>query len=131
MNTQSGEGDQALLDVRFPNVTLKGEGCHIASYTSNDGPYRKLTLWHLLHENKNSRGPVSPANTPSSNTQNTTTVPRSLKQHAVDTISVSSKNYQQTYCILKSAWEGYASTSTYLSCIVLSIIRHLPLLLHL
>jgi len=45
---QSGEGDQALLDVRFPDVTKRGQGMHLASYVNASLPYKKLTLWHMV-----------------------------------------------------------------------------------
>jgi hypothetical protein len=84
----SGEGDQALLDVRFPDVSTHGQGLHLASYPFNTPahPYRKLTLWHSM-----SRGPGA----------------GHLKQlPRVRTLSISSKSYEQTYCILSSAREG-------------------------
>ena len=45
---QSGEGDQALLDIRFPDVSKHGQGLHISTYTDPSIPYRKITLWHVL-----------------------------------------------------------------------------------
>lgn len=83
---QPGEGDQALLDVRFPDITRKGQGMHLASYSSQ--PYTKLTLWLLL-DGGGVNDVVSAKELPK-----------------IKTLSVSSKNYQQTYAILKSAWEG-------------------------
>ena len=41
-------GDQALLDIRFPDVSRRGQGLHISAYPDNSCPYRKLTLWHTL-----------------------------------------------------------------------------------
>ena len=96
---QSGEGDQALLDVRFPDVTRRGQGMHLASYTLNDAPWKKLTLWHLL-------------DTPDLSTS-TSSLSRSSAAGAAaadivkpKTLTISSSNYQQTYCVLRSAWEG-------------------------
>lgn len=83
---QPGEGDQALLDVRFPDITRKGQGMHLASYSSQ--PYTKLTLWVML-DGGGVNDVVSAKELPK-----------------IKTLSVSSKNYQQTYVILKSAWEG-------------------------
>ncbi len=101
---QSGEGDQALLDLRFPDVTKKGEGMHLASYTLNDLPWSKMTLWHLLDEGNtvNSAGKLLSGNSGTDSEGNIRKV--SLPK----TLSISSKNYQQTYCVLKSAWEGAA-----------------------
>ena len=84
---KDGEGDQALLDVRFPDVTKKGQGMRLASYTVNDNPYKKLTLWNMLGGADEISVKVKD-------------IPK------VNTLSMSTGNYQQTYCILKSAWEG-------------------------
>ncbi|CAM9349466.1 unnamed protein product [Heterosigma akashiwo] len=53
---QPGEGDQPLLDVRFPDVSRHGQGLHVHTYTptwpTSTGaagagrPWAKLTLWH-------------------------------------------------------------------------------------
>jgi len=85
---QPGEGDQALLDVRFPDITRRGQGMHLASYAYPHLPYSKLTLWLLL-DNGGKEEFVSAKELPK-----------------IRTLSVASKNYQQTYCIMKSAWEG-------------------------
>ncbi len=84
---KDGEGDQALLDVRFPDVTKKGQGMHLASYTANDAPYKKLTLWNML-----------------GGADEISVKVRDIPK--VNTVSMSSTNYQQTYCILRSAWGG-------------------------
>lgn len=80
----AGEGDQPLLDVRFPDISKHGQGLHIASYNDSSMPWRKLTLWHIL-------------------------IPDSVNQvreiPKLKTLSVSSKNYEQTYCIMKSSWD--------------------------
>ena len=78
---------QALLDVRFPDVTKKGQGMHLASYTDNHAPYKKLTLWNMLGGADEISVKVKD-------------IPK------VNTLSMSTGNYQQTYCILKSAWGG-------------------------
>lgn len=79
-----GEGEQHLLDVRFPDVSSHGQGLHIASYREETPFWRKLTLWHTV-----AGGPVikdeAPRDTPKSTTTN-----------------ISSAKYIQTYCILKS-----------------------------
>ena len=94
---QPGEGDQALLDVRFPDVSQHGQGLHIDSYNDHTVPYRKLTLWHVLGTSSSATGSM-----------------KSTKKEIpkIKTINVSSKNYQQTYIILKSAWDNCAPTLT-------------------
>ncbi|KAJ1435887.1 hypothetical protein B484DRAFT_417010 [Ochromonadaceae sp. CCMP2298] len=84
---QPGEGDQALLDVRFPDVSQHGQGLHIASYSHT---YSKLTLWHVLG------GSIKPTK----------------KAPVIKTLNVSSSNYEQTYIILKSAWDESSPTLT-------------------
>lgn len=41
-----GEGDQPLLDVRFPDVSKHNQGVMLNSY--NHSEFRKLTLWHNI-----------------------------------------------------------------------------------
>jgi hypothetical protein len=89
---QPGEGDQALLDVRFPDVSQHGQGLHINSYNDHLVPYRKLTLWHVLGGSPAKK--LAPE------------IPK------IRTINVSSKNYQQTYVILKSSWDNNSATLT-------------------
>lgn len=86
---QSGEGDQALLDVRFPDVSKHGEGLQLAAYNDNSVCYRKLTLWHAVQKS----------------------IPVALLKELpkLKTINVSTKSYQQTYCIMKSSWDNNAS----------------------
>lgn len=86
---QSGEGDQALLDVRFPDISKHGEGMQLAAYNDRSVPYRKLQLWHAVEK----------------------TVPlTALKEFPkLKTLNVSSKSYQQTYCIMKSSWDNSSS----------------------
>jgi hypothetical protein len=81
---QSGEGDQPLLDVRFPDVSKHGQGLHVNAYGDNPFGWKKLTLWHIIDSE-----------------------PYSIKKEfpKLKTINISSKNYEQTYCILKSAWD--------------------------
>ena len=89
---QPGEGDQALLDVRFPDVSQHGQGLHIDTYNDHTTPYRKLTLWHVLGTSASKK------------------LPKEMPK--IRTINVSTKNYQQTYCILKSAWDNNSPTLT-------------------
>lgn len=80
---QSGEGDQALLDVRFPDVSQHGQGVHLATYQDHTVSYRKLTLWHSMGRSTN----------------------RVVKMPKLKSVDVSSSEYQQTYCIMKSSWD--------------------------
>lgn len=41
-------GMQALLDIRFPDVSQHGQGLHLMSYDDPRRPWRKLTLWHAI-----------------------------------------------------------------------------------
>ena len=81
---QNGEGDQPLLDVRFPDISKHGQGFHIASYNSPGSLYKKLTLWHILFPN-------------------VTVTVKDLPK--LKTLNVASSNYEQTYCIMKSSWD--------------------------
>ena len=82
---QSGEGDQALLDVKFPDVSKHGQGLNLATYSEAAAPFKKLTLWHSI----------------------TSEVPLNSirKLPKLKTADVSSCEYQQTYCIMKSSWD--------------------------
>jgi len=90
---QPGEGDQALLDVRFPDVSQHGQGLHIDTYNDHTVPYRKLTLWHILGGGSTK-----------------TKLPKEMPK--IKTINVSNSNYEQTYCILKSSWDDNSPTLT-------------------
>lgn len=87
---QSGEGDQPLLDVRFPDVSKHNQGVMLNSY--NHSEYRKLTLWHNI------------------STVGTTTASLIKKDlPKLKTVDISHKNYEQTYVILHSAFEANSS----------------------
>lgn len=77
-----GEGEQHLLDVRFPNVSSHGQGLHIASYREETQYWRKLTLWHTVTGT------------------GATEVPKEIPK--ATTTNLGSDKYIQTYCILKS-----------------------------
>ena len=83
---QSGEGDQALLDVRFPDISKHGECMQLASYHDQSVCYRKLTLWHAVQK-------VIP-------------IIAQKELPKIKTLNVSSKSYTQTYCIMKSSWDS-------------------------
>ena len=86
---QSGEGDQPLLDVRFPDVSRHGQGLLLQSYNDTTQPWRKLTLWHILDHDT-----ITP-------------VPRVVPK--IRTLNISSANYQQTYCVMKSSFDPESS----------------------
>eukprot|EP01041_Mallomonas_annulata_P007152 gene7152-14565_t len=86
---QAGDGDQPLLDVRFPDVSKHGQGLHISSYKDTLNPWRKLTLWHIMAIEHT----FSPKNV--------------MKPK---TINLSSPHYLQTYCILKGLQIDSASS---------------------
>lgn len=81
---QPGDGDQALLDVRFPDVSSHGQGLLLACYNDTEASFRKLTLWHCV----GGSAVVDPKVLPK-----------------IRTLSVSSNAYQQTYCIMQSTWD--------------------------
>jgi hypothetical protein len=81
---QAGEGDQHLLDVRFPNVSSHGQGLHIASYPETYEYYKKLTLWHTLTAKQINYQDLNEV------------IPK------LSTVNLSSDKYIQTYCIMKS-----------------------------
>lgn len=73
---QPGEGDQPLLDVKFPDVSRHGQGVQIASYHHSSIPFwKRLTLWHIIEGEK-------------------IVIPREIPK--IRTLSVSSKDYVQT-----------------------------------
>ena len=82
---QPGEGDQALLDIRFPDVSKHGQGLHISTYTDKTSLYRKITLWHVL-EGGDRQSKIE-----------------TLK---LRTSNLSSTEYEQTYCVMKSSWDS-------------------------
>lgn len=76
-----GEGDQALLDIRFPDLSAHGQGLLMQSYYDESLPWRKLTLWHSL-----ASAGVIPATTSS--------------LRPCDVRSLSSTSYVQTYVVM-------------------------------
>lgn len=86
---QGGEGDQHLLDVRFPDVSRRGQGLHVASYKDEGPSWRRLTLWHGIE------GATSGTSSGSRS---------SLRPQK--TVDISSTNYIQSYCIMKSDASG-------------------------
>lgn len=89
---QSGEGDQPLLDVRFPDVSKHGQGLLLQSYNDPLSPYRKLTLWHILEHDF--AAPISRI------------IPK------IRTLNLSTPNYQQTYCVMRSCADPSSPSSS-------------------
>lgn len=83
---QGGEGDQHLLDVRFPDVSKRGQGLHVASYKEDMQFWRRLTLWHCIDHDEKTMGMLMSPST----------------ARIVRTADISSSDYIQSYCILKS-----------------------------
>lgn len=102
---QEGEGDQPLLDVRFPDVSKHGQGLHLNSYNEEHFGWKKLTLWNLISDKGfvSSSAAINPA------------IANSIPK--IKTINLASSQYEQTYCILKSSCEGgnNGTDSQYLS----------------
>lgn len=92
---QGGEGDQHLLDVRFPDVSRRGQGLHVASYKEEISFWRRLTLWHNVETEK---GGSSLANSRSQ-----------ARIMQATTTDISSNEYIQAYCILKSKEKNAAN----------------------
>lgn len=81
---QDGEGDQPLLDVKFPDVSQPGQGIHVTNYHA-ERRWLKLALWHSLANE------VAPRPTP------TPTSPK--------TTNLATDSYIQMYTVLKASEE--------------------------
>lgn len=90
---QDGEGDQPLLDVKFPDVSQPGRGIQLCSYNELGGRWRALTLWHSAATSTPSRAYSQPA--------------------PQKTLSLSSDSYVQMYTILKAVSEPGCATNPY------------------
>ncbi|KAK7240604.1 DNA repair and recombination protein Rad51 [Aureococcus anophagefferens] len=87
---QDGEGDQPLLDVKFPDVSQPGQGIHVANY-AGDRTWLKLALWHsLAAENAPTRSSPTPAQSPK-------------------TTNLATDSYIQMYTVLKATEERGAA----------------------
>lgn len=64
-------------------MSKHGQGLLLQSYNDHLIPYRKLTLWHVLDFE--------------------TSIPITRVIPKIRTVNISSANYQQTYCIMRSA----------------------------
>lgn len=149
---QAGEGDQQLLDVRFPDVSKHGQGLQVCCYNSSLGAYiphmskssssgdnspsdadadsdskggrvssaelaaalstchgsswKKLTLWHIMEASGKFNS--SPGKDEEKSSGGSAVSVKELLPK-IKTLSVSSTNYQQTYCIMKSGWDRDAA----------------------
>jgi hypothetical protein len=91
---QDGEGDQALLDIRFPDVSAHGQGLLIQTYADEALPWRKLTLWHGVIG-----GPGRGGSTASSSSS-TAAAAAAAALRPSDVRSLSSSSYVQTYVVM-------------------------------
>uniref|UniRef100_A0A7S3NQS8 Uncharacterized protein n=1 Tax=Aureoumbra lagunensis TaxID=44058 RepID=A0A7S3NQS8_9STRA len=83
-----GEGDQPLLDVKFPDVSRPGGGVHLRDYYDD---YTKLTLWHSLTHTivTDSKETVS-------------SLQKQTEKKKKRTTNLSSQSYVQMYIILRA-----------------------------
>uniref|UniRef100_K3WX75 EndoU domain-containing protein n=1 Tax=Globisporangium ultimum (strain ATCC 200006 / CBS 805.95 / DAOM BR144) TaxID=431595 RepID=K3WX75_GLOUD len=90
---QEGDGEQPLLDVRFPDLSAHLQGIHLQTYRDDDCTnMKKLTLWQAVKAGKNQ----SP--------------PKPLKVQCKD---VSGTGYNQTFLIRRTPRvEGEGTTSS-------------------
>jgi hypothetical protein len=84
---QSGEGEQPLLDIRFPDVSKHGQGLLLATYSDDEYSWKKLSLWNVIAAEVTKRP-----------------IPK------IKTLSIASSSYEQTYCIMKSTWDSSSPT---------------------
>jgi len=85
---QDGEGDQPLLDVKFPDVSCPGQGIHVATYGGEQRTWLKLALWHSLAQDP-SRTVDGPR--------------RSSPQKQPKTTNLTTDSYVQMYTVLKAS----------------------------
>ena len=85
---QDGEGDQPLLDVKFPDVSCPGQGIHVATYGGEQRTWLKLALWHSLAQDP-SRQVDGPR--------------RSSPQKQPKTTNLTTDSYVQMYTVLKAS----------------------------
>jgi hypothetical protein len=106
----SGEGNQGLLDVRFPQIGNHGQGILLSVYDkenpslieTNQKYYRKLTLWQSLQLDETSK------------LEGNLRLERLNFQ--IQAEDMSSKSYIQTYCVLKEP-QREGIQSQYRDCI--------------
>ncbi|CAN0329581.1 unnamed protein product [Ectocarpus sp. 12 AP-2014] len=102
---QEGEGDQALLDIRFPDVSSHGQGLHLMSYDDLRRPWRKLTLWHAIKPSAATQA-MEAAEAAANGSS------RSLGRPP--TTNLTSTTYLQTYVIMKpTGTEEFGTNNAY------------------
>ncbi|KAJ8607751.1 hypothetical protein CTAYLR_008596 [Chrysophaeum taylorii] len=94
---QDGEGDQPLLDVKFPDVSRPGRGIHICNYV--EAPWAKLTLWHAISGE-------TPRKDDDQRQEDQETAPQKK------ILNLASDAYVQMYTILKAVPEPGSPTGT-------------------
>ena len=100
---QDGEGEQALLDIRFPDVSKCGQGLHLSVYNNENMPWNKLVLWRTLDE-----GGRHVVNIDSDHSQ----VKKLERPISSCTYSnLASSEYEQTYCVMKGTVNTHSSIS--------------------
>mmetsp|Transcript_18242 Transcript_18242/g.53310 ORF Transcript_18242/g.53310 Transcript_18242/m.53310 type:complete len:709 (-) Transcript_18242:517-2643(-) len=90
MSMSDGEGDQPLLDVRFPDVSHHGEGVELFSaHPGTPKWFRSLSLWHCM--------------------------PRTVRLTPPPTRNLTTDSYMQMYMVLRPRPEngGFSVTSAY------------------
>ncbi|CAM9281861.1 unnamed protein product [Pylaiella littoralis] len=101
---QEGEGDQALLDIRFPDVSQHGQGLHLMSYDNPRHPWRKLTLWHA----------VKPSTSQAAEAAEAAAGGKSRSVERPPTTNLTSTTYMQTYVIMKpTGTEAFGTNNAY------------------
>ncbi|CAM9941395.1 unnamed protein product [Scytosiphon promiscuus] len=102
---QEGEGEQALLDIRFPDVSQHGQGLHLMSYDDPRRPWRKLTLWHAIKPSTASQA-VCAGEAITSGSSRVSRRPQ--------TTNLACTTYMQTYVIMKpTGTEAFGTNSAY------------------
>ena len=93
---QDGEGDQPLLDVKFPDVSCPGQGIHVATYGGEQRTWLKLALWHSLAQENQPKveGPR-----------------RSLREQP-KTTNLTTDSYMQMYTVLKASKDETGAQGT-------------------
>eukprot|EP01084_Bolivina_argentea_P041720 76995_1 len=105
---QDGEGDQALLDVRFPDISSNGQGLPLGCYDDDQSSlWQQLTVWQS----------IAPKNRVGSNTQSGRSgmgqQPISTTSNIHSTSSLTSDRYIQSYVVMKPNRGGKSSNVIY------------------
>ncbi|CAM9565693.1 unnamed protein product, partial [Discosporangium mesarthrocarpum] len=82
---------QALLDIRFPDVSHHGQGLHLMTYREDRHPWKKLILWHSVKPTNKAEGSGGAMASQTSGG----------REGNGDTTNLSSESYMQTYVVMK------------------------------